>query len=1284
MVTDFGDIRLDYENLKQRNASTISIVFPNDLRCSNADYETANALGISAVKNKKPDIERVKSSLRSKIFTLNSQSINFLVENITIKDYENKHLGDWRLRLAPNIPIYDDFVFNHHTIVFECYRRQSRLWVRRISLQRVSRRPYPTEGILSGPLLLIDNDETDGSDNTYMDSEDFEWLLELPKRRKDLETRLEEWDNYLDKSLKSIKNKQGWIAYKDLERISPTKAKLKISNKSYSYNAHRVFFEEDAVLVLNEKTPDVPEWKPNENTSKPESLGTITKGTKVKKYLSNDGEKKNKEKWIDWEIDLNDRYIEVVDEGLQKSDKSYHDPLNKIPRLGLLVNSTFSDEFPFTLQQKAIDRLKEGNAVNPKLEDFVFDIEKATKPIRDENIDPETLVEKSLNDYQMIALETSLNSPDISLIQGPPGTGKTTVIAEICHQIALRGGKVLLSSQSNLAVDNALSRISNQSTIMPIRLGRNTTEEGEEFVEEKVVKRWFNAVKKNVDKIVNERDDFRLSFKKYETAIKTLKECSSFRVKLSSDLDIKKASLRTLQNEITEKEKKKKECDEHFVLVSSKFDVLNMVLNQENYPNRDDFSKFQDIFPDIIEEADNDLKILFEKSDIDYVSNLDPNELGEILAYLDYSENDILDIQNHLKSILKLISQIDILKNDEILNLEKKQADLINEIGRVTNPERMQSLSIDMLELNKKIEQYKRDNSKKRLGDQWQKDITELRHEFEKMSSLFGLTKSNKFRDFIDEIRKSLQPDKKYEDYVQKLIVFFDNVNAYPLKIPDHLMTHVSAHLDDIEIDKKQTNQRIDDSKLDIKRLDQERNQLEKDIDSTRVKLENTYKRIELNLKTLRAVDDSIIDEPLTIDDNILESLKSNFNNFKESSNEKLVQSKRWLNLQKTWVEKIEKSSTNEYENLVNIYIDLANVVGATCTETGKYKFWGEKGREFDLVIIDEVSKATPPELLMPMLLGKQIILVGDHQQLPPIFRMNEDELTANEIDDKEPIKELVNKFKRLVTSSYFRKMFEDADDSLKARLVIQYRMHPAIMNAINQFYPLEYRLENGIEDPDTMRKNIYLIKGKNRDLSSTNSHLVWVDTGQLLIDGKPKKNIEMKESGKYKSRYNEFEVQTIRKMLISFNRQFEQNAESGTRQEIAIISFYAGQVRRLRKMTDELVNSKLINNLKCRIGTVDRFQGMESPIVIVSLVSSPNGNKPTSFVKEFRRINVAFSRAQSLLVIVGSAQTFKSVDVKIDHDEQEEIKQSYGQIINAAETGMNGNCFVRGYDVHE
>jgi len=76
----------------------------------------------------------------------------------------------------------------------------------------------------------------------------------------------------------------------------------------------------------------------------------------------------------------------------------------------------------------------------------------------------------SLNDGQNLALSHVLNHTPIGMIQGPPGTGKTTTLAALIAFLVRSGQRVLVSSASNLAVDNLLEKVLNEG-IPCLRMG---------------------------------------------------------------------------------------------------------------------------------------------------------------------------------------------------------------------------------------------------------------------------------------------------------------------------------------------------------------------------------------------------------------------------------------------------------------------------------------------------------------------------------------------------------------------------------------------------------------------------------------------------------------------------------------------------------------------------------------------------------------------------------------------------------------------------------------------
>lgn len=78
------------------------------------------------------------------------------------------------------------------------------------------------------------------------------------------------------------------------------------------------------------------------------------------------------------------------------------------------------------------------------------------------------------NDNQVKAVKKGVGNENILLIQGPPGTGKTTVIAEIVHQLLEKDQKVLVTSQTHIAVDNVLEKlVDNDIDAQLLRIGND-------------------------------------------------------------------------------------------------------------------------------------------------------------------------------------------------------------------------------------------------------------------------------------------------------------------------------------------------------------------------------------------------------------------------------------------------------------------------------------------------------------------------------------------------------------------------------------------------------------------------------------------------------------------------------------------------------------------------------------------------------------------------------------------------------------------------------------------
>ena len=145
------------------------------------------------------------------------------------------------------------------------------------------------------------------------------------------------------------------------------------------------------------------------------------------------------------------------------------------------------------------------------------------------------------------------------------------------------------------------------------------------------------------------------------------------------------------------------------------------------------------------------------------------------------------------------------------------------------------------------------------------------------------------------------------------------------------------------------------------------------------------------------------------------------------------------------------------------------------------------------------------------------------------------------------------------------------------------------------------------------------------------------------MYDGKPlvwlstAARADRKEEMIVDSYRNTCEAKVIFEQLLKIDAELE---KLKLKKETAVIAGYRGQRDRLTRLYESKFKTRF-HNMTVEINTVDAFQGRETDIVFYSIVRSNDDGK-LGFLKDVRRLNVAFSRARELLVVVGDHQCAK------------------------------------------
>jgi len=266
------------------------------------------------------------------------------------------------------------------------------------------------------------------------------------------------------------------------------------------------------------------------------------------------------------------------------------------------------------------------------------------------------------------------------------------------------------------------------------------------------------------------------------------------------------------------------------------------------------------------------------------------------------------------------------------------------------------------------------------------------------------------------------------------------------------------------------------------------------------------------------------------------------------------------------------------------------------------------EGLVFETVIIDEASQCMEPECWNAIIKAKRVFFAGDHHQLPATVKSTE----AVKLGLSET---LLDRMTKSIKHHYL--------------LTEQYRMNDAILSFSNeQFY--EGQLVSHSSN-------------KSHTLEGDDTPLVFIDTSGC--------GYEETFNQKSRSLFNEGEYFVVREHILLHKEKY-------TGISIGIISPYAEQVRYIRRKIEEDTDLK---GLDIEINSIDGFQGQEKDLIIISLTRS-NDMGMIGFLSDYRRLNVAMTRARKKLVIIGDGATLSGNQLYlnlIDHVEKEGLLQS-------------------------
>lgn len=333
----------------------------------------------------------------------------------------------------------------------------------------------------------------------------------------------------------------------------------------------------------------------------------------------------------------------------------------------------------------------------------------------------------------------------------------------------------------------------------------------------------------------------------------------------------------------------------------------------------------------------------------------------------------------------------------------------------------------------------------------------------------------------------------------------------------------------------------------------------------------------------------------------------------------------------KTQARELESWANSLEDRLVDQVLTSAQAI--TCTLVGAAHPLLDK-RKFRTCVIDEAAQALEPACWIPIAKCGRVVLAGDPYQLPP---------TVKSLDAA----------RAGLSTTLIERCIEHLSDRVSL-LTVQYRMHQAIMDFSNQYFYGGALIAHES------------VAGRVLDSVAPHSFgqgaVTFIDTAGCGFD----ERMQQSSGSLHRalSRYNPEEALLVREHLLQLLHQLtgeqtqlphnEGNSpHETTLPSVGILSPYREQVTYLEQVFQEdpafahlLHSRKQSVNLRpstqepnITINTIDGFQGQERDVIYISLVRA-NPKHEIGFLQDYRRMNVAMTRARMMLVVIGDSAT--------------------------------------------